>query len=162
MPPPRGESCWTGNRTCPKCGPMMDNASGRLGCPRRWPSDRAASGPGDAGASGGTGSPHQLGHWGWSVRQWPQPAAVAGAGGDSPPAGHQEQREAVGLTDQGPRQVRADPTGVRGGRIPLDPAQRRKRGQGSPGLRLDQGGDTAPEGTWKGLLAFGPPQHCSA
>ena len=30
------------------------------------------SGPGDAGASGGTGSPHQLGHWGWSVRQWPQ------------------------------------------------------------------------------------------
>ncbi len=37
MPPPRGESCWTGNCTCPKYGPRMWNAVGRLGYPRLLP-----------------------------------------------------------------------------------------------------------------------------
>ncbi len=66
------------------------------------------------------------------------------------------------LRDKGPQQVRADQPGDWGGRMPLDAAQCRKRGQGSPGLRLDQSGDTASEGAWKGLLAFGSPQHCPA
>ena len=66
------------------------------------------------------------------------------------------------LTDQGPRQVRADPTGVWGGRIRLESVQRGRRRQGSPGLRLDQGGDTPPERIWEGVLAAGPPQHCQA
>ena len=66
------------------------------------------------------------------------------------------------LTDEGPRQVRGGPTGDWGGRMPLDAAQCRKRGQRSPGLRLDQGSDTTFEGAWKGLLAFGSPQHCPA
>ena len=42
------------------------------------------------------GSSLPLGHWRRGLRQLSQPAAVAGGGRDSPRAGHQEQREAVG------------------------------------------------------------------
>ena len=65
------------------------------------------------------------------------------------------------LTDKGLRQVRADQlaTGVGHSRW-----MRLSAGNGTkgPGLRLGQRSDTAPAGTWKGLLAFGSPQHCPA
>ena len=44
----------------------------------RWLSDQAATGPEDAGASGGVGCPLQLGHRGRGLRQRPQPQVVAG------------------------------------------------------------------------------------
>ena len=56
-------------------------------------------------------------------------------------------------TEKGPRQVRADRAGVASGRNRLDQVQRRRRRQGSQTLRLDHGGDTAPEGARQGLLA---------
>ena len=52
--------------------------------------------------------------------------------------------------------------GVRSSRNPLESVQRWQRGKRSSSLRLDPGGDTAPEGTWQGVLAFGPPPHCPA
>ena len=55
----------------------------------------------DAGASGGIGNPLRLGYWRRGLRQRPQPAAVAGAGGHPPRAGHQTQRKAVGFDGQG-------------------------------------------------------------
>ena len=70
------------------------------------------------------------------------------------------------LTEKGPRQVRADQL-VSG--VEETDWSRLSAGdgaKGSPGLRLGPGGDTAPAGTctgtWQGLLASGPPQHCSA
>ena len=86
------------------------------------------------------------------------------------------------LTEQGPSQVRADrlspesvpqiqpmaqpgagrPAGDAGRGIRLGAAERRRRSQGTPDIRLDPSGDTAPEGTWKGLLAVGPAQPGAA
>ena len=70
MPPPRDESCWTGNCTCPRCGLMMENAGERRGRGGDLP-NQASTGPGHAGASGGIGSSFQLDHWGRSVRHCP-------------------------------------------------------------------------------------------
>ena len=66
------------------------------------------------------------------------------------------------LKDKGPRQVRADQlvSGVAEIRW-----SRCSAGNGAKGPRVydwTRGGDTALEGTWQGLLAFGPPQHCPA
>ena len=63
---------------------------------------------------------------------------------------------------KGPRQVRADRLAALVDAIALATAQRGRWRQGSPGLRLGQGGDTAPEGTGQGLLAAGPAQHHQA
>ena len=65
-------------------------------------SDQAPVSPGDAGTGAGSGSSLCLGYWGCGLRQRPPPADVAGAERDVPRAGHQEQREAVGLAGKGP------------------------------------------------------------
>ena len=54
----------------------------------------------------------RLGHWGRSLRQRPQPAAVAGAARRSPRAGRQEQREAVGRDGQGMATGAGGPAGA--------------------------------------------------
>ena len=58
------------------------------------------------------GSALRLGHWGRSLRQRPQPAAVAGAARRSPRAGRQEQREAVGRDGQGMATGAGGPAGA--------------------------------------------------
>ena len=58
-------------------------------------------------------------------------------------------------TDKGWRQVQQ-----RGTR--LGAAQRGRRRQGTPGIRLGAGGDPAPEGAGQGVLAAGPAQHRQA
>ena len=59
----------------------------------------------------------------------------------------------MGLPEKGPRQVRADRLALV--EIALATAQRGWR-QGSQGLRLGQGGATAPEGTGKGYWLLAP------
>ena len=61
------------------------------------------------------------------------------------------------LTDKGPRQVRADQlaSGVEESRWTRLSAG--NGAKGPPGLRLDQGGGTAPAGAGQRLLASGPP-----
>ena len=65
-------------------------------------------------------------------------------------------------TDRGWRQVRADRPGAWGGGTRLGAAQRGRRRQGTPGIRLGVGGDPALEGAGQGVLAAGPAQHRQA
>ena len=102
---------------------------------------QGATGPADAGAGAGIGSALRLGHWGRSVRQRPQPAAVAGAARRSPRAGRQEQRAAVGrdghVGRDGPGMATGagGPAGAWGGGTRLGAAQRGRRRPGTPGTR---------------------------
>ena len=66
------------------------------------------------------------------------------------------------LTDKGPRQVRADQLASGVAESDWSRCSAGDGAKGPPGLRLDHGGDTAPEGAWEGVLAAGPPQRCQA
>ena len=100
-PAPEAGPCWTGNCICPKCGRRTWFAGMRPGRRRM-----SYSGP-----SRGWPRVCWSGHWnqrcplvglpGVGLRQRPRPAVVAGGGGESPCAGHQAQREAVGLYGKG-------------------------------------------------------------
>ena len=80
----------------------------------------------------------------------------------SPRAGRQEQREAVGRDGQRMATGAGGPAGAWGGGTRLGAAQRGRRRQGTPGIRLGAGGDPAPEGAGQGVLAAGPAQHRQA
>ena len=54
------------------------------------------------------------------------------------------------------------PAGAWGGGTRLGAAQRGRRRQGTPGIRLGVGGDPAPEGAGQGVLVAGPAQHRQA
>ena len=60
---------------------MTWNGGERPGCLRKWHSAPSRNWPGGCWSQGaGIGSALRLGHWGRSLRQRPQPAAVAGSG----------------------------------------------------------------------------------
>ena len=86
--------------------------------------------------------------FGWvtgrGLRQRPPPAAVAGAARRSPRAGRQEQREAVGRDGQGMATGAGGPAGAWGGGSRLGAAQRGRRRQGTPGIRLGRGWRSGP------------------
>ena len=65
-------------------------------------------------------------------------------------------------TDRGWRPVRADRLAPGVEETRLGAAQRGRRRQGTPGIRLGVGGDPAPEGAGQGVLAAGPAQHRQA
>ena len=88
--------------------------------------------------------------------------AVAGAARRSPRAGRQEQREAVGRDGPGMATGAGGPAGAWGGGTRLGAAQRGRRRQGTPGIRLGAGGDLAPSGAGQGVLVAGPAQHRQA
>ena len=90
------------------------------------------------------------------LRQWLEHAEGA------PCTGHQAHRAAVDPDGAGapPGTGRAAGGASRG--IRLGPAERRRRHQGTPAVRLDPGRDTAPERTRPGLLAVGPAQPNAA
>ena len=77
-------------------------------------------------------------------------------------AGYQEQREAVGRDGPGMATGAGGPAGAWGGGTRLGAAQRGRRRQGTPGIRLGAGGDPAPEGAGQGVLVAGPAQHRQA
>ena len=54
------------------------------------------------------------------------------------------------------------PAGAWGGGTRLGAAQRGRRRQGTPGIRLGLGGYSASERTWQGVLVAGPAQHRQA
>ena len=74
----------------------------------------------------------------------------------------QEQREAVGRDGQGMATGAGGPAGAWGGGTRLGAAQRGRRRQGTPGIRLGAGGDPAPSGAGQGVLVAGPAQHRQA
>ena len=65
-------------------------------------------------------------------------------------------------TDQGMATGAGGPAGAWGGGTRLGAAQRGRRRQGTPGIRLGAGGDPAPEGAGQGVLVAGPAQHRQA
>ena len=90
----KARRCWTGSCTCPRYGRRAGKDAGTPGgrsAGGHGISDQGATGAVDAGAGCGIGSSLRLVHRGRGVRQRPQAAAVAGAGGNSPCAGGQDQ-----------------------------------------------------------------------
>ena len=65
-------------------------------------------------------------------------------------------------TDKGSAPSAGGPAGAWGGGTRLGAAQRGRRRQGTPGIRLGAGGDPAPEGAGQGVLVAGPAQHRQA